>query len=81
MNIMDRAKELAQQAIDKAGPSAAKGVDAASSQLDKVTGGKYHDQIENVSNKVTGVLDPNKEKGEGDGTTGSGGPSGGNESA
>ena len=63
MNFLDKAKEMAQQArsragemAEKAGPSAAKGLDAAKSRLDKATGGKYHDKLENVSNKVEGLL-------------------------
>lgn len=63
MSFLDKAKELAGQAkgkaeelAEKAGPSAAKGLDAAKSSLDKATGGKYHDKIESVSGKVEGVL-------------------------
>lgn len=63
MSFLDKAKELAGQAkgkaeefAEKAGPSAAKGLDAAKSSLDKATGGKYHDRIESVSGKVEGVL-------------------------
>lgn len=68
MSFFDKAKELAEQARDKAnelanGPAgdkarelAAKGVDAAASGLDKVTGGKYHDKIESVSSNVEGYL-------------------------
>ncbi|MER7013332.1 antitoxin [Saccharopolyspora sp. NPDC000359] len=63
MGFLDKAKELANQAkgkaeelAEKAGPSAAKGLDAAKSSLDKATGGKYHDKIETVSGKVEGVL-------------------------
>lgn len=69
MSFLDKAKELAAQAKEKAaelaqGPAgdkarelAAKGVDAAAGGIDKVTGGKYHDKIENVSTKVEGFLD------------------------
>lgn len=63
MSFLNKAKELAGQAkgkaeelAEKAGPSAAKGLDAAKSSLDKATGGKYHDKIESVSGKVEGVL-------------------------
>ncbi|MBB5153676.1 antitoxin [Saccharopolyspora phatthalungensis] len=63
MSFLDRAKELANQAkgkaeelAEKAGPSAAKGLDAAKSSLDKATGGKYHDKIETVSHKVEGMI-------------------------
>ncbi|GAA2828999.1 Rv0909 family putative TA system antitoxin [Crossiella cryophila] len=69
MSFLDKAKELAEQAKekaaefaqspagDKARELAAKGVDAAASGIDKVTGGKYTDKIETVSNKVEGFLD------------------------
>ncbi|MEU6267394.1 antitoxin [Saccharopolyspora shandongensis] len=63
MSFLDKAKELANQAkgkaeelAEKAGPSAAKGLDAAKSSLDKATGGKYHDKIESVSHKVEGMI-------------------------
>ena len=63
MGFLDKAKELAQQArtkaedlAEKAGPNAAKGLDAAKSGLDKATGGKYHDKIESVGGKVEGML-------------------------
>lgn len=63
MNFLDKAKELAGQArgkagefVKKAGPSAVKGWDTAKSRLDKATGGKYHDKIENVSSKVGEAL-------------------------
>lgn len=73
MNLLDKAKELAQQAREKAGPSAAKGLDAASTRLDKATHGKYHEQIENVSNKVNSVLDPHKDAPGGHGKSSQGG--------
>lgn len=60
MDFADRAKEAKNKAAElaeKAGELAAKGVDVTASGLDKVTGGRFHDQIENVSNKVEGVLD------------------------
>ncbi|AUS78401.1 antitoxin [Actinoalloteichus sp. AHMU CJ021] len=53
--FLDKAKELAQQAREKA----AQGVDAAASKVDEMTGGKYTEHIENVSNKVENALDPN----------------------
>ncbi|MCI2421306.1 antitoxin [Saccharopolyspora sp. K220] len=63
MSFLDKAKELAHQArgkaehlAEKAGPSAVKGLDAAKTSLDKATGGKYHDKIENVSHKVEGMI-------------------------
>ncbi|WP_433871286.1 antitoxin [Saccharopolyspora sp. CA-218241] len=52
MGLFDKAKDLANQAMDKAGPGASKGLDAAKTRLDEATGGKYHDKIENVSGKV-----------------------------
>ncbi|MEU6130881.1 antitoxin [Saccharopolyspora sp. NPDC047091] len=83
MSFLDKAKDLANQAKDKAGelaekagPNATKGLDAAKTKLDKATGGKYHDQIENVSSKVEGVL--NKQQSTGDsGSTGGGSTSSG----
>lgn len=63
MSFLDKAKNFAEQAkgkagelADKAGPHAGKGIDAAKSSLNKATGGKYHDQIENYGNKVEGAL-------------------------
>ncbi len=63
MAFMDKAMDYAEQAADKAAPllekataAAAQGLDAAASSLDKATGGKYHDQIEGVSDKVGSVL-------------------------
>lgn len=63
MSFLDKAKGLADQAkgkagelAEKAGPGASKGIDAAKERVDKATGGKYHDQIESVSNKVEGVI-------------------------
>lgn len=56
MNFMDRAKEKAGELANKAGPGAAKGLDSAKGQLDKATGGKYHDHIENASGKVHEAL-------------------------
>lgn len=55
--VADGLAEKAGPAMEKAGELAAKGVDVTASGLDKVTGGRFHDQIENVSNKVEGVLD------------------------
>jgi hypothetical protein len=89
MGFLDKAKELADQAkgkagelAEKAGPGASKGLDAAKERIDKATGGKYHDQIESVSNKVGGVLHkeqdgqtPKDQGSTGEGTSGSTGPS------
>ncbi|GAA4612323.1 antitoxin [Saccharopolyspora hordei] len=76
MGLLDKAKDLANQAkgkaeelAEKAGPSAVKGLDAAKTSLDKATGGKYHDKIESVSGKVEGLL----KHGKGPGDTGPGG--------
>ena len=59
MNFLDKAKKLAEQAaekaeplIDKAAPHARKVADKAGQQIDKRTGGKYHDRIEAVEAKV-----------------------------
>ncbi|MBE9373934.1 antitoxin [Saccharopolyspora sp. HNM0983] len=71
MSFLDKAKDLANQAkgkaeelADKHGPTAAKGVDAAKSQLDKATGGKYHDKIEGVNSKVQDALNRDQQNGE-----------------
>ncbi|SFS55377.1 antitoxin [Saccharopolyspora flava] len=84
MSFLDKAKELAGQAkgkaeelAEKAGPNAAKGLDAAKSSLDKATGGKYHDQIESVSGKVEGVLKRDSDSG----GSGSGNPGNGDSAA
>lgn len=64
MGLMDKAIDYGEQAMDKAAPLlekagvlAAQGLEAAASSIDKATGGKYHDQIEDVSGKVGGMLD------------------------
>lgn len=57
--LAEKAKPLAEKAApyaEKAADLAAKGVSTAASTVDKATGGKYHDRIENVSGKVTGAL-------------------------
>lgn len=70
MGMMDKVKRLASQAREKTGPLAkqakettAKGVDAAASGVDKATGGRFHDRIEGVSNKVDQALDRDAGKG------------------
>ena len=57
MSFMDRLKRLFGRAKGKAGPVAAKGVDKAATGVDKVTGGRFHDQIETAAHKVEGALD------------------------
>ncbi|APU12731.1 MULTISPECIES: antitoxin [Actinoalloteichus] len=64
-NFLDKAKELAAQArekagsvAEKAGDAAAKGVSVVADKADDVTGGKYTEKIESVSEKVEKVLDP-----------------------
>ena len=59
----DKAGPLAEQAKEKAGPladkakdAAAKGADLAADRIDKATGGKYHDKIDAVQDKVEGAL-------------------------
>lgn len=73
MSFIDKAKEKAGELAHKAGPGAAKGVDSAKAQLDKATGGKYHDRIENVSGKVQDALKKaqggNGQDSSGDGST------------
>ena len=59
MSFLDKAKKLAEQAaekagplIDKAAPHAQNAVDKAGQQIDRRTGGKYRDKIEAVEAKV-----------------------------
>lgn len=59
MGFLDKAKKLAEQAaekagplIDKAAPHAQNAVDKAGQQIDRRTGGKYRDKIEAVEAKV-----------------------------
>ncbi|HEY0808421.1 MAG TPA: antitoxin [Pseudonocardiaceae bacterium] len=57
--IAEKAKPLAEKAAplaEKAGNLAAKGVSAAASSMDKATGGKYHDRIETVTDKLGEAL-------------------------
>lgn len=67
MGFMDKAVvqlvDLAEQAMDKASPLlaraveiAAKGLDAAASSVDRATDGRYHEQIETVSNRLEAAL-------------------------
>jgi hypothetical protein len=69
MSIMDKLKGLFGSAKDKAGdvaektgPVAAKGVDAAAAGVDKMTGGRFHEQIESVTDKVEGALDKGSDR-------------------
>jgi hypothetical protein len=52
-----RAADVATDLADKAAPVAAKGIDAAAAGVDKVTGGRFHEQIEGVTTKVEDALD------------------------
>lgn len=68
MSFMDKAKDLAQQArgkaeeaAEKAGPNATKGLHTAKEQLNKATGGKYQDKIETASGHVEGFLNRNQQ--------------------
>jgi hypothetical protein len=61
--LVEKAAPLIEKAaplVEKAGELAAHGVSAAAEQIDKVTGGKYADQISSVSSKLEDVLDPGK---------------------
>jgi hypothetical protein len=64
---LEKAKEVASDIAEKAAPLvekaaelAAQGVSAAAEQIDKVTGGKYSEQISTVSSKIEEVLDRDK---------------------
>ena len=62
--------EKAGEVAAKAGAVAAKGVDAAATGVDKVTGGKFHDKIEDVSGKVESALDKDDKGGKGSSSKG-----------
>jgi hypothetical protein len=60
MSLLDKAKKLAEEAAEKAAPLIDKAasraptvVDKAGQQIDRRTGGKYHDKIEAVGTKVS----------------------------
>lgn len=71
MGFLDKAKGKVGELAEKAGPGASKGIDAAKQRVDKATGGKYHDQIESVTNKVEGVINKDQ-NGQSKGDEGSG---------
>lgn len=65
---LERAKEVAGELVEKAGPAlekaaekavelAAKGVSAAAESADRVTGGKYAEQISSAAAKLEQKLD------------------------
>jgi hypothetical protein len=54
--LADKLAEKAAPLADKAADMAAKGVSVAASQVDKATGGKYRERIDNVSEKLSNVL-------------------------
>jgi hypothetical protein len=60
MGFLDKAKKLAERAgplLDKAAPHARTAVDKAGEQIDKRTGGKYHDKIEQAGQVVVDYAD------------------------
>jgi hypothetical protein len=60
MGFLDKAKKMAEKAgplIDKAAPHARTVVDKAGEQIDRRTGGKYHDKIDQVGQKVGDYAD------------------------
>ncbi len=57
--LVEQAREKAAPYVEKAVPIAVKGVEAAVSTVDKATGGRYHDRIENVSQLVGNALNRN----------------------
>jgi hypothetical protein len=62
-DLVEKAAPLVERAVplvEKAGELAAHGVSAAAEQIDKVTGGKFADQISTVSARLEDVLDPSK---------------------
>ena len=74
MGFLDKAKKLAGRAgpmLDKAAPHARTAVDKAGQQIDKRTGGKYHDQIEQAGEAVVDYADK-RVAADGTGSAGSG---------
>ena len=60
MGFLDKAKKLAERAgplIDKAAPHARTAAEKAGQQIDKRTGGKYRNQIEQVEQAVGDYAD------------------------
>lgn len=62
--LKDKAFELAGHAAAAAGPlaeqarvRAAQGLDVMAENLDKLTGGRYHEQIHSVATRVGGAID------------------------
>jgi MT0933-like antitoxin protein len=60
MGLFDKAKKMAEKAaplLDKAAPHAREAMDKAGQQIDKRTGGKYHDKLEQAEEKVGELAD------------------------
>lgn len=57
MGFLDKAKAGLTKAVDQHGDKIAQGVDKAAQMVDKKTGGKHHDQLEQASEKTKDGLD------------------------
>ena len=57
MGFLDKAKAGLTKAVDQHGDKIAKGVDQAAAMVDKKTGGKHHDKLEQASEKAKDGLD------------------------
>jgi MT0933-like antitoxin protein len=55
-------KEKAEELVGKAAELAAQGISAVAEGVDKVTGGKFSDQISAVSSKIEDTLTPDEPK-------------------
>ncbi|MEJ3659097.1 hypothetical protein WEH80_39690 [Actinomycetes bacterium KLBMP 9759] len=55
--LFETAREHAPEYLDKAAELASQAVEAAAAGIDKVTGGRYHEQIESISTKVGETLE------------------------
>ena len=55
--LSEHAREKAPEYIDKAADLAVKVVEATTHGIDKVTGGRFHDKLENAAAKVEGALE------------------------
>ncbi|MDQ4117610.1 MAG: Rv0909 family putative TA system antitoxin [Actinomycetota bacterium] len=69
---LEKAKEKAGPAFEKAKEKAGPALDKAAAQVDKATGGKYHDQIDGVKGKAQDALGTHAPPAPGSGTHGGG---------
>jgi hypothetical protein len=55
--LADQAKSAATQAVDKAGPKIADGIEAAKHVVDERTGRRHTDKLDSAAEKAKDVLD------------------------